>query len=284
MLKKTRTARWLKGCPLARFERLEDRTLLAGDLVAQWQANDLLTEVGDGAQVRQWTDSVASIEAAAFGTPSLAAAAMGGRPAIRFDSTDVKDGFRVSKERNPISAAADFSVAVYFSTTNVEPGDPTDWFHGVGLVHSDQKGFNRDWGIAIHGGQVGAGIGRGLFQPSTSVFSTQTTLNDGQPHLAVFTRQADVLTLHVDDADPVTVGGASVDRRDTLELIFGVTNLSTGAWEGDLAEARFYDGALNTEEVAQLRGSDCLLREFPTGCPRRLLRRRRGYDLVRRQR
>ena len=198
-------------------------------------------------------DSVSSITANAFGSPTLPTSVIGGRPAVRFDSIDVKDGFRVTKANSPLSGAEDFSVAVFFATSNVEPGEATDWYNGVGLVHADQRGFNRDWGLALHGGQVGAGIGRGLFQPSTSVFTAQTRLNDGEPHLVVFTRRAGLLTLHVDAAAPRMVDGASTEARDALELTFGVPSTAPGALEGDIAEVRVYDGALTVEEVASLR-------------------------------
>ena len=233
-------------------ERLEERTLLAGDLVAHWRAADLLAQFGDGEHIPQWVDSVSSIAADGFGTPTLAGNFRGGRPAIRFDSIDEKDGFRVAKDSSPMSGAADFSVAVYFSTTNIEPGNVDDWFNGVGLVHANQNGIVRDWGIALHGGQVAAGIGRNLFQPSNSVLSTQTNINDGTPHLVVFTRQAGTLTLHVDDAAPVIAEGASLDPRDAIELIFGVPNLQQGEFLGDIAEVRIYNGALDTTEVSDL--------------------------------
>ncbi len=235
------------------FERLEVRSLLAGDLVAQWRANDLLGDHGDGQHVEQWMDSVSSIPATAFGTPILADDSIGGRPAIRFDSEGAKDGFLVAEGDNPLSGANDFSVAVWFVVSTLEATDADDWHDGTGLVHSDQKGFNRDWGIALHDGQVAAGIGTGLLQPSTSVFSAQTDLTDGQPHLAVFTRAAGSLALHVDDDDAVTSNGASTEARDTLDLTFGVPNSFAGTFAGEIAEVRIYDGALTVDEVAELR-------------------------------
>ena len=45
----------------SQFEALEGRQLLAGDLIAQWIAEDLNAEFEDGATVTSWPDSVGGV-------------------------------------------------------------------------------------------------------------------------------------------------------------------------------------------------------------------------------
>ena len=48
------------------IDRLEERVLLAGDLTAFWQAENLATEVAEGEVVAKWTDSISGLESVGF--------------------------------------------------------------------------------------------------------------------------------------------------------------------------------------------------------------------------
>ncbi len=225
--------------------------MLAGDLVAQWRASELLVEFPDGQHITEWSDSVAGIRATATGTPTLVGNAIGGRAVVRLDASDGKDAYEVVNRESPLSGADDFSIVVMFSTDSQALQGDENWQDGLGLIHSNQLGFAKDWGISlIASGQIGAGIGGGFGRPSTSVFSTASGYNDGQPHVAVLSRQSDQLSLYVDDHQPVVQVGADAESRGTIPMIFGVDKSRNGELTFDLAEVRVYDGALDAEQVA----------------------------------
>ena len=86
------------------LESLESRQLLAGDLVAHWQADDLTATVGDGEQVDRWQDRVSQIPADRVdGSVELAANRLGGRAVLRFDAADGGDSLAVHKTVNPMA-------------------------------------------------------------------------------------------------------------------------------------------------------------------------------------
>ena len=86
------------GCPQQRsIEQLESRELLAGDLVAHWQADDLRTQLSDGQTVEAWIDRVSGIAADAEGTPLLAANQIRGRALITLDASDGDDWLEDSR-------------------------------------------------------------------------------------------------------------------------------------------------------------------------------------------
>ena len=237
-------------------ECLEPRVLLAGDLVAHWRANDLLVDLQDGQAVSEWSDSVAGITANASGTPTLVGNAIGGRAVVRLDTFEGKDSYEVHSSESPLSAANDFSIVVMFTTgSQTLEGDNENWHDGVGLIHSNQLGFAKDWGIALNAsGQIAAGVSGGFGRASTSVFSTQSEYNDGQPHVVVFTRQADELAIYVDGGPPIVQAGADTSARAPLPMLFGVDKSRSGELAVDLAEVRVYDGALDAGQAADVFG------------------------------
>ena len=148
-------------------ETLEPRQMLAGDLVAQWLADDLNAIVESGAPVAEWTDSGGTRSATAIGSPVLVEQSLGGRSFVRFAPDDGDDGFRVSSIDNPTAAATDFSVAVAFRPdSDALTGANGPWFENTGLVDSNALGFSNDWGLTMNqAGQVSAGMGAGFFRP-----------------------------------------------------------------------------------------------------------------------
>ena len=165
------------------LESLETRHLLAADLVAQWRADDLNESFDDGAIVANWNDSISGVSTDRRGQPTLIKQHYGGRSAVRFDSSDGDDGFRITIADNPINRADDFSVVITFATSSQSlQGENGDWFAASGLVDANALGFSKGWGVAINAnGQIGAGLERGFLQPITSIYSTAVGLNDGQP-------------------------------------------------------------------------------------------------------
>ncbi|MEZ6116057.1 MAG: LEPR-XLL domain-containing protein [Pirellulaceae bacterium] len=203
-------------------EPLEQRVLLAGDLVAHWSAADL---TGSNEQVvQQWTDRISQISAELHaGEPVLANGAVGGRAAVRFDNANGADSLRVASQDSPMSMANDFSFAVVFATSADDFRSGTNWFDATGLVDADRLGFADDWGLTINSqGQLMTGMGEALFAPIANVSSSATGLNDGQVRIAVVTRSGSSLSLYVDDQPANTINNASVDPRDsTVEISIG---------------------------------------------------------------
>ena len=96
-------------------ETLEARHLLAGDLIANWNAGSVVTD--EAGAITSWVDSVGSIDAVPNGNPVLLQDGIGGRAGVRFDSSDGIDLFRVRAAVNPLARVDDFSAAVVSKRT-----------------------------------------------------------------------------------------------------------------------------------------------------------------------
>ncbi len=249
------------------MESLENRVLLAADLVAHSRADDLNPILEDQATVAHWTDSVGSVEAVAAGQPHLIKDAAGGRSVLRFDPADGIDSFQVDSAANPLSGAEDFSVAVAFRTDSPTlQGGQAEWYANSGLVDTNVKGITRDWGLSINAsGQLAAGMGAGLFQPVETIYSTVDGLHDGQVHVGVLTRSLGELTLYVDGVAVGATSSADEGARAALDLVLGRSANQGPGFEGDLAQVHLYDGQLSALEVATL--SDTLVDYYSNSAP-----------------
>ena len=235
-------------------ETMEARVLLAGDLVGHWIADDLNAELDDQATVSRWADSVSGIEGSAIGQPILAKGQIGGRSAIRFETSDGVDAIKVAGSVSPLRTAEDFSVFATFQTDSSElQGGRDVWFSNSGLVDANSRNFGRDWGLSINPeGAISAGIGTS-FGASANVYSDVSGLNDGQMHVATLTRSGDTLTLYVDG----NVAGSTADGvagpLSPIDTMFGNTSSSGDVgFDGDIAEIRMYNGALTSTEVSNV--------------------------------
>ena len=233
------------------LESLETRQLLAGDLTGHWVAEDLAAALADGERVASWTDRVAGITATSLGEPQLAHRALNQSASVRFQRSDGIDTLTVPAASSPLSGASDFSLAVVFATESQNLNGGTNvWFLNTGLV--DGTGFfgtTADWGLVLTAaGQVGAGLGA----PVSSLYSTRDSLNDGQPHVAIYTRQAGTMTLYVDGQQVGSRSDASVIDRIATDMTIGAVSGDQFAYSGDIAEIRIYDGELTAEEANDL--------------------------------
>ena len=225
-------------------EALEDRVLLAGDLVAHWVADSLDSLHADGAVVATWEDSVGGLTAVAEGAPVLQQGLRNGRSTVRFDGADGADSFRVAGNSHPMNGANDFTIAVVFATLSPgEEGVTGNWFDNTGLVDANRLGFTTDWGLALNeAGQVSAGMGVGFGTPVTSVYSTEMGLHDGQLHLAIFARSGGTMSLYIDDGPAQHVFDASDEARGMVDMTFGALQTDKNPLTGEMAEVRIYDG------------------------------------------
>ncbi|MCP4193349.1 MAG: tandem-95 repeat protein [Planctomycetaceae bacterium] len=234
------------------LEQLEQRVLLAADLISHWRAEDLVASLEDGMSAPAWNDRIATTPALQEGTPRLAHGILGGRASMQFDASDGPDGYEVAYLENKLNGANDFSIAVVFATSSTQlVGDGTgNWFQGTGLVDANTLGFGRDWGIAISGnGRISAGMGNGFGHPPTTVHSEQTGLNDGDLHTVVLTRSGSTISLFIDgEASGST---AEVHGQPLADLAFTIGMLQTNQnpFSGDIPEVQFYGDDLSAAEI-----------------------------------
>lgn len=234
-------------------ERMEQRVLLAGDLVARWLADDIAVE--DGAVIDNWTDRVGGIGGFVQGTPTLKHNALGGRAVVEFNGSDGADVFRFDNLASPISGADDFTVALVFSTaSNAATANDGPWFSHMGIVDSSTNGFATDFGVALNSsGQIVSGMGGGFGKPTATVFSTEQGLDNGESHVAIISRSATNLSVYVDDGPASSINNASSDSRSTtIDLVFGDIQSGGIPFSGQIAEVRFYHGAMNDVEASAL--------------------------------
>ena len=70
------------------LESLEQRVLLAGDLVSHWTADALNDNHDNGQVVADWNDIVSNVVANSSGAPLLVKNALSGHSVIRFNTSD----------------------------------------------------------------------------------------------------------------------------------------------------------------------------------------------------
>ena len=177
-------------------------------------------------------------------------------PGVQFDSADGDDWLLVSSELNPLSRANDFAVSVVFSTSSAElTGAQGDWFENSSILDAASSGFGNGWGISINSeGTIAAGLGGGFGSPASTV-TAGAGLNDGQTHIAIFSRSGNTISLQIDDGDPVSIP-ANDKPVDPLELAIGAQKLGNNSFDGFIAEFRTYSDSLTVAET------DALYSEF----------------------
>ena len=234
------------------LERLEDRALLAVDLVAQWVAQDL-AEIGHDKVVDVWSDSIGGIEAVSEGFPTLRVNAHNEKAAILFNPIAETDRFRVAAANNPLRDVIDFSAAVVFasSSSTLKPGD--GWYNHSGIIDASLAGISTGWGIGINReGQVAAGMGSGsIGQPPDPIQSLAGGFNDGNIHAAILSRQGKTVDLYVDGALVASGPVSTAKAPFAFDIVFGNLNALTGAFFGEITELRLYNGALNAQQVSE---------------------------------
>ncbi len=226
--------------------------MLAGDLIAHWRAEDLVTLQDDGIAVAKWDDSVADIAAVGKGMPSLKEDALGGRAVIQFDASDGYDQLIVDRLDSPMSGRGDFTLAVVFATGSDKlVGETGNWFENTTIVDGSSLGFANDWGISINAkGQLAAGIGYGKGLSSHTLY-TPDVWNDGHWHTAIYRRYDATLSLQVDATPAVELIGHA-DPLTGLHFSMGSQKFGEKPFDGVLADVRVYDGALDDGEVDTL--------------------------------
>ncbi len=237
-------------------ESLEARCVLAGDLLAQWIAEDFRATEPDGAMVGDWHSSNSGIVAQVDGAPTLRHDGIQGRATLEFIPEDGTDQFRVNRLQSPMSNATDFTVAVVFATDSANlQGAQGNWFDNTAIVDANSLGLANDWGISINAsGQVAAGLGFGFGKTPVTIYSPSANWNDGQWHLVVYRREGSTISLQVDDAEIVSRPDGHPNPLTSLDLSIGAQKFGTLPFDGEIAEVSVYNGALDDSQLSELRG------------------------------
>ncbi|MEX2187743.1 MAG: Ig-like domain-containing protein [Pirellulales bacterium] len=211
-------------------------------LVAHWVADDLNALLDDGDLPSAWSDNVGGRPAEPTGFPTLEKNELNGHSVIRFTPSDGDDQLRVLAVNSPLANAANYTVAVVFRADEPGTGGATDWFANTGIVDASQPGVNNDWGLALNGaGQVAAGVGN----PDRTVYSSSLfNAGDGQPHVAVMTRDGSSLSIAIDGLSPITRTDTGGALRGAFDMAFGSLATNANYFAGDIAEVRVYNTAL----------------------------------------
>ena len=123
----------------------------------------------------------------------------------------------------------DFTIAFWVKTT--QTAGTGQWYNGAGLVDGDYPGVANDFGTALLGGKFAFGVGN----PDTTI-SSSATINDGNWHLCVATRQqtTGLMKVYVDGALSATGYADRNTQNASARLLFGAiasgAAISTAAW------------------------------------------------------
>ena len=213
-------------------------------LTGDW-VGDSVASLGNNATVNTWTSTAggatrAATAASSATAPAVQTAQLNGHAVVHFTGANGTK-LTVASGVNPMSNAANFSVAVVFRTSTAGVGTSDYWYNNTGFVDAEQGGVTNDWGLAINSsGQVGAGLGN----PDETVYSGGLLAN-GAAHVVVYTRAAGVTDLYVDGSPTPFDGTGGTALRNYATMVFGSIATGLNYFTGDLAEVQVYNGALS---------------------------------------
>ncbi len=145
----------------------------------------------------------------------------------------------------------DFSISCWFRAERPGRGNDRDarWFLGSGLVDAEIHGVVDDFGLALVGSRVVAGVGN----PETFLKSP-AGLADRTWHHVVFTRHRESgrVALYVDGAlvDAATGGKQALDANPDLWI--GRSTLRDDAFPGEIRQVRIHERAVDAAGVLDL--------------------------------
>ena len=214
-----------------------------------WVADSL--SGSDGSPVGNWTDGVAG-KSAKQGTPAsqprLYSNVLNGHNTVRFSSAG-SQYLTVAAADCPISAEGSFTLAVVFATTTAG-NSATNFYQNTGLLGAEQSGVVNDWALCINGAKLGAGLGAGANGCGADLSMYGGNVTDGNPHIAMYVRSGDSVTLYVDGVIVTNQGSLCPAERGDYNLQIGAMTTNLYFFNGDIAEIQLYDRALNSFEIA----------------------------------
>ena len=209
-----------------------------------WFKPETLKDITDGQSIMVWQDDATGRNDATLTTvgstaPIAAKNVINGMAMAHFDA----EKMQALTFANPVED--DFTSAVVFRSKQ-GLGTGKLFFTGASLVQGEVAGVADDFGISLNArGEVLAGTGN----PETAIAS-QPGLNDGKPHLVVFTRQKSTgtLALFVDGKPAATGKGGTQSLTASKRLGIGGDIANHCHFAGDIGDVIVYGRALNDEQ------------------------------------
>ena len=224
---------------------------VAGALMSRWTADSLLGNNGSG--VGNWVDIVggqSAIQTSAANQPQLSTNVLNGHNTVHF-SASAGQYLTVSAANSAISGAGSFTMVVVFRTSTAGNAS-AEFYDNTGLLGADVSGAADDWSLVINGSQLGAGLGAAANGCSTDFSVYGGNVTDGNPHIGIFVRQADTVTLYVDGAIVASRNGLCTDARVDCPFDIGAMTTAPYYFNGDIAEIQLYNRPLTPEEIGDV--------------------------------
>jgi alpha-tubulin suppressor-like RCC1 family protein len=221
---------------------------IAGAPISRWVADNL--SGNNGSSVSNWTDNVGGVNAiqtVADNQPELYTNVLNGHNTVRF--ADAADQYlTVSAADSTISGAGNFTIFMVFRTST--PGNSSSSFYdNTGLLGADVPGVTEDWSFVLNGSQLGAGLGAGADSCGSDFSLYGGNVTDGNPHIGVYERNADTVTLYVDGSIVASQSGLCTDARVDCPFDIGSMTGPQYFFNGDIAEIQIYNRALAAFEI-----------------------------------
>lgn len=224
---------------------------VAGAPLCRWVADSLTG--ANGSSVGTWTDSLGgktAVQNTAGNQPKVFTNVLNGHNTVRFSSSS-SQFLTVSAAQSPISGAGSFTMVIVFKTST--PGNSSSSFYNnTGLLGADVAGIAADWSFVLNGSQLGAGLGAGTGGCGTDYSLYGGTVTDGNPHIGIYVRAGNQITLYVDGTAVATQSGLCADARTDCLFEIGAMTGPAYFFSGDIAEIQLYNRALSATEVASV--------------------------------
>ncbi|HTV40340.1 MAG TPA: LamG-like jellyroll fold domain-containing protein [Candidatus Sulfotelmatobacter sp.] len=222
---------------------------VAGALMSRWTADSLSGD--SGSAVSNWVDIVGGQSATQTSTanqPQLSTNVLNGHNTVHFSGGQY---LTVSAADSAISGAGSFTMIVVFRTSTAGNAS-SEFYDNTGLLGADVPGVADDWSFVINGSELGAGLGSASNGCSSDFSLYGGNVTDGDPHIGIYVRQADTITLYVDGAIVASQNGLCTDARVDCPFDIGVMTTAPYYFNGDIAEIQLYDRALTPGEIGDV--------------------------------
>ncbi len=214
----------------------------------RWVADSLAGS--DGTMVGIWTDVLGGKNATQTSTgnrPRLYSNVINGHKTVRFTSSS-SQYMTVSAADSPISAAGSFTLIVVFKTST--PGaNSTLFYQNTGIIGCEQPNEVPDWALCLNGAQLGAGLGAGASGCGSDLSFYGGNVTDGNPHIAMYVRSGETLSLYVDGVKVASQTGLCMAARGNYNFQIGAMVAGSLCFNGDIAEIQIYDRGFNPREI-----------------------------------
>ena len=221
---------------------------VAGAPMCRWVADSLSGTAGSS--VSNWTDSIGGKNATqpvVGNQPKLYSNVLNGHKTVRFSSGS-SQFLTVAAADSPMAAAGSFTMVVVFRTST--PGNSSaSFYQNTGLLGAEQPGVVTDWAFCINGSELGAGLGAGGNGCNTDFSRYGGNVTDGNPHIGMYVRAGNTITLYVDGAVVASQNSLCPDARGDYPFQIGAMTTSSYFFNGDIAEIQLYNRALNSSEI-----------------------------------